>query len=137
AGCGPAAGGAGGSVESAQPGGALGAAGGTAGASAPVAQLASPGASAHDPACRVRPSPRLPRGGRAVGSLRVLAPHRTGRRAPVAARPLRPERGRAMTTLGQAALAYAAHGWLVFPLRPRSKEPLTEHGFKNATADAT
>jgi len=41
-----------------------------------------------------------------------------------------------MMTLGQAALAYAAHGWLVFPLRPRSKEPLTEHGFKNATADA-
>ncbi len=42
-----------------------------------------------------------------------------------------------MMPLAGAALAYAAHGWLVFPLRPQAKEPLTAHGFKDATADAT
>lgn len=33
------------------------------------------------------------------------------------------------------ALQYAARGWFVFPLKPRGKEPLTEHGFKDATQD--
>lgn len=34
-----------------------------------------------------------------------------------------------------AALLYASKGWRVFPLRPRSKNPATKHGFKDATAD--
>ena len=34
-----------------------------------------------------------------------------------------------------AALEYARHGWPVFALKPRSKAPLTEHGFKDATHD--
>jgi len=33
----------------------------------------------------------------------------------------------------EAALAYSFRGWLTFPCRPRSKEPLTEHGLKEAT----
>lgn len=33
------------------------------------------------------------------------------------------------------ALAYAAHGWPVLPLKPGSKAPATEHGFKDATTD--
>ena len=32
-----------------------------------------------------------------------------------------------------AALQYAGRGWRVFPLRPRSKFPLTRHGHKDAT----
>lgn len=35
----------------------------------------------------------------------------------------------------QRALAYAAHGWPVFPCKPGSKEPATRHGFKDATTD--
>ena len=35
----------------------------------------------------------------------------------------------------KAALWYATHGLPVFPLKPRSKEPLTPHGFKDATTD--
>lgn len=34
-----------------------------------------------------------------------------------------------------AALAYASWGWPVFPLKPRSKQPATKHGFKDATTD--
>jgi len=33
------------------------------------------------------------------------------------------------------ALSYASRGWPVFPCRPRGKEPLTDHGFKDATTD--
>jgi hypothetical protein len=33
------------------------------------------------------------------------------------------------------ALEYAERGWPVFPCRPRGKEPLTGHGFKQATTD--
>jgi bifunctional DNA primase/polymerase-like protein len=35
--------------------------------------------------------------------------------------------------LAEAALAYAAHGWAVFPCR--GKDPLTKQGFKDATAE--
>ena len=35
----------------------------------------------------------------------------------------------------QRALAYARHGWPVFPCRPGSKEPTTRHGFHDATND--
>lgn len=35
----------------------------------------------------------------------------------------------------EAALTYASLGWRVFPLRPRSKDPATRHGFKDATTD--
>lgn len=38
-------------------------------------------------------------------------------------------------TLSNHARAYAARGWHVFPIRPGSKEPLTAHGFKDATTD--
>jgi hypothetical protein len=34
-----------------------------------------------------------------------------------------------------AAIAYAAWGWPVFPLKPRSKIPVTKHGFKDATTN--
>lgn len=34
-----------------------------------------------------------------------------------------------------AALAYAALGWSVLPIRPRTKVPLTEHGLDDATTD--
>lgn len=43
-----------------------------------------------------------------------------------------------MSALSEAALAYARHGWPVFPLRPRGKEPLgalAPHGFKDASRD--
>jgi hypothetical protein len=33
------------------------------------------------------------------------------------------------------ALAYAGHGWPVFPCRPGAKEPATRHGFHDATTD--
>lgn len=34
-----------------------------------------------------------------------------------------------------AAVAYAAWGWPVFPLKVQSKQPATRHGFKDATDD--
>jgi len=37
-----------------------------------------------------------------------------------------------LTTL-EAALQYAGRGWRVFPCYPRAKEPITKHGFKDAT----
>src|SRR5215472_645544 len=37
-------------------------------------------------------------------------------------------------TLRQA-LAYARHGWPVFPCRPGQKIPATAHGFRDATTD--
>lgn len=43
----------------------------------------------------------------------------------------------AASPLGQAALQYAALGLKVFPCRPRDKSPLTRHGCKDATTDAT
>ena len=38
-------------------------------------------------------------------------------------------------TLAASAYEYAAEGWPIFPLKPRTKVPLTEHGFKDATTD--
>ena len=37
--------------------------------------------------------------------------------------------------LREAALAYAGYGWPVFPLKPRTKIPVTPHGFKDATTN--
>lgn len=41
------------------------------------------------------------------------------------------------TTMLDAALELAACGFAVFPLKPKSKTPLTAHGFKDATTDET
>lgn len=35
----------------------------------------------------------------------------------------------------KGALWYASQGWPAFPCRPRAKEPLTPHGFKDASTD--
>jgi hypothetical protein len=40
-----------------------------------------------------------------------------------------------MTSLLEAAKAYAARGWAVFPLRPGTKLPATTHGCKDASTD--
>ena len=37
----------------------------------------------------------------------------------------------------EAALEYARQGLQVFPLKPRGKTPLTQHGHKDATVDET
>lgn len=37
--------------------------------------------------------------------------------------------------LAAAAVAYTLWGWSVFPLRPRSKEPLTAHGVHDASSE--
>jgi hypothetical protein len=42
----------------------------------------------------------------------------------------------AISNLATAALAYAARGWHVFPCDPQTKQPLTTHGFYDATTDA-
>lgn len=39
-----------------------------------------------------------------------------------------------LSKLGQAALAYAAAGWPVFPLAPGKKRPICKGGFRSATA---
>ena len=44
--------------------------------------------------------------------------------------------GPAAETALARALAYARHGWPVFPCKPGRKEPDTPHGFKDATTDA-
>jgi hypothetical protein len=41
-----------------------------------------------------------------------------------------------MNPVLDAALACAARGWAVHPIRSRSKEPASPHGFKDATTDA-
>lgn len=40
-----------------------------------------------------------------------------------------------MSEFRDAALEYAARGWAVIPLKPRSKEPLTAHAVKDASRD--
>ena len=34
-----------------------------------------------------------------------------------------------------AAIEYASHGWAVFPLKSKGKDPLTAHGVKDATTN--
>jgi len=41
----------------------------------------------------------------------------------------------APAAIREAALAYAAYGWPVFPVAPHAKRPLTEHGKDDASAD--
>jgi hypothetical protein len=42
-----------------------------------------------------------------------------------------------LSPLGQAALEWVRNRFAVFPCRPRGKDPLTLHGFKDATRDET
>lgn len=41
----------------------------------------------------------------------------------------------APSRLAQRALVYAAHGWHVFPVQPRAKQPLVAHGYLEASID--
>lgn len=41
-----------------------------------------------------------------------------------------------MTSLAKSALWYAGHGWHIFPLRPKTKDPFSDLGVYNATTDA-
>lgn len=43
--------------------------------------------------------------------------------------------GKPRASLGAAAMWWASVGQPVFPLLPRGKQPLTSHGFKDATVD--
>lgn len=36
-----------------------------------------------------------------------------------------------LSTLGLAAVWYCEHGFAIFPLKPRSKEPATKHGLND------
>jgi hypothetical protein len=49
----------------------------------------------------------------------------------------RDQRARAEPRFGEAALRYALAGMGVFPIVPRGKKPLTDHGLKDATKDPT
>src|SRR4051794_17810868 len=40
-----------------------------------------------------------------------------------------------ITRFGQAALSLAERGYHVFPCAPRTKRPITSHGFKESTRD--
>lgn len=40
-----------------------------------------------------------------------------------------------MNNLQKSAIWYARHGWSIFPLRPRTKEPYADLGVYNATSD--
>lgn len=40
-----------------------------------------------------------------------------------------------MMTFLEHALSYATRGWRVFPVKPRDKIPITQHGFQDATTD--
>ena len=40
-----------------------------------------------------------------------------------------------LSELGRAAMWYVTHGYAVFPLKPRSKEPMTRHGVNDWTDD--
>jgi putative DNA primase/helicase len=40
-----------------------------------------------------------------------------------------------MVDLAKSAIWYARHGWTVFPLRPRTKEPFKDLGVYSATTD--
>ncbi|MEI6499406.1 MAG: bifunctional DNA primase/polymerase [Armatimonadota bacterium] len=62
----------------------------------------------------------------AVDTCRANVDHQTGVSSP----------SPAANPLLEAALAYAAQGWRVFPCKPRGKEPLTRNGCKAATVNA-
>ena len=73
-------------------------------------------------------SPRLPEG--LSERLEAARGTRTPRSAPRAR-----ERHGSTSAMGATALALAERGLAVHPLRPKAKEPLTPHGFRDATRD--